>query len=419
MGSGRMSTQPRRRISGFLGIALGLLLVGCFLFIGLPYLAVNVWPGIGAQAVDLARGILGDPLVSQIENVVLQSQDAFKQWEYRDLGARPAAPALVEAPAFPTARPTKAAPPSTAVPPTSSLATSTPPPTPISTPSLSPTPTSWAPPQVAVSDPDVSEGTWAPYLWDLTGQAVADLTSFHPDPERLYAYVVVVAFDLQHTQLHFVLGFDEPASTILVLRSGRIPSQDLKVGHLLAAFNGGFKAQHGHFGVMADGTTLIPPIPGMGTVGIDDSGRVQIGIWGKDIVSSPHWVAWRQNGPLIVQDGQVNPLTAHPDPKVWGYIVYGDTATYRSALGLSPDGEILYYAAGPSLTLPVLAHAMQAVGAAQAMQLDINAYWVHFEAFRADGDTLTAVPLLDTMKGIGEHRFLTGSSRDYFYVTTK
>ena len=49
----------------------------------------------------------------------------------------------------------------------------------------------------------------------------------------------------------------------------------------------------------------------------------------------------------------------------------------------------------------------------------VNAFWVHFEAFQADGDQLKAVPLLDAMKGVGEHRFLTGSSRDFFYITTK
>ena len=120
-----------------------------------------------------------------------------------------------------------------------------------------------------------------------------------------------------------------------------------------------------------------------------------------------------------MQNGQINPHTADPDPQNWGYTTYGATATYRSALGISSDGQILYYAAGPSLTLPVLSTAVQQVGAVQALQLDINAYYVHFEAFQAEGEKLKAVPLLDAMKGIGEHRYLTGSSRDYFYVTTK
>lgn len=402
-------------------VTLGILLAVCLLVTAVPYLAIEVWPSLGAQAADLARGILGDQIVAQVENTVLQAQDDFKQWEYGGAGVQPVTPGLSEAlpvttaadevPAI-TLQETEAAP-----------AISAQPTVPLSAPAGTatplPTPTLWLPPQVAIADRSTSEGQWTPYLWDLSGRPVAYLTSFHPDPTRIYAYVVIVAFDLQHTRLHFVLGFDEPASTIVVLRSGRIPAEDLQVGRLLAAFNGGFKAQHGHFGVMANGTTLIPPRAGLGTVGLSAIGQVQIGVWGKDMNLSPQWIAWRQNGPLIVQNGQINPHTADPDPQSWGYTTYGVTATYRSALGISQDGQILYYAVGPSLTLPVLTTAIQQAGAFQAMQLDINAFWVHFEAFRAEGKNMTAVPLLDAMKGIGEHRYLTGSSRDFFYLTTK
>lgn len=417
-----MNRQTRKRSPHpALVVSLGILLAACFLFTIVPYLAIEVWPSLGAQAVDLARGILGDQIVAQVENTVLQAQDAYRQWEYGGAGVQPVAPGLSEAQVLTTATsevPTLA-PQRTEATPASSAQSFVAPSVPASTPTLLPTPTNWLPPQVAIADPSVSEGQWTPYLWNPSGRPVGYLASFHPDPTRIYAYIVVVAFDLQHTQLHFVLGFDEPASSIQVMRSGRIPAQDLQVGRLLAAFNGGFKAQHGHFGVMANGTTLIPPREGLGTVGLYDTGQVQIGEWGKDMDLSPHWVAWRQNGPLIVQNGQINPNTAVSDPQIWGYTTYGVTATYRSALGTSPDGKILYYAVGPSLTLPVLARAMQAIGAFQAMQLDINAYWVHFEAFRTDGGQLKAVTLLDAMQGVGEHRYLTGSSRDFFYLTTK
>ena len=417
-----MNRQTRKRSPHpALVVSLGILLAACFLFTIVPYLAIEVWPSLGAQAVDLARGILGDQIVAQVENTVLQAQDAYRQWEYGGAGVQPVAPGLSEAQVLTTATsevPTLA-PQRTEATPASSAQSFVAPSVPASTPTLLPTPTNWLPPQVAIADPSVSEGQWTPYLWDPSGRPVGYLTSFHPDPTRIYAYIVVVAFDLQHTQLHFVLGFDEPASSIRVMRSGRIPAQDLQVGRLLAAFNGGFKAQHGHFGVMANGTILIPPREGLGTVGLYDTGQVQIGVWGKDMDLSPHWVAWRQNGSLIVQNGQINPNTAVSDPQIWGYTTYGVTATYRSALGISPDGKILYYAVGPSLTLPVLARAMQAIGAFQAMQLDINAYWVHFEAFRTDGGQLKAVTLLDAMQGVGEHRYLTGSSRDFFYLTTK
>ena len=264
------------------------------------------------------------------------------------------------------------------------------------------------------------EGQWTAYLRDANGNVVAYRTFLQPDPQRPYATVAVVAFDLKATRLHFVLGYEEPASTIYISRPARIPVSDMQPGIILAAFNGGFKAQHGHFGVMLDGVTLIPPRDGFGTVAIYDDGTVRLSDWGKDITPSSHLIAWRQNGPLVIQDGQINPHTAVNDPQVWGYTTDGGTATGRSALGISPDGTILYYAVGFNLTLSALTRAVQDAGAFQAIQLDINNYYTHFEAFMpGSNNQVTVVPLLDQMKGPGDHRYLTINKRDFFYVTTK
>ena len=89
-------------------------------------------------------------------------------------------------------------------------------------------------------------------------------------------------------------------------------------------------------------------------------------------------------------------------------------------MGISQDGSILYYAVGFNLTLPALARAVQDAGAYQAIQLDINNFYTHFEAFTVGGnDKLTVVPLLDQMRGPGDQRYLTINKRDFFYVTTK
>jgi hypothetical protein len=123
---------------------------------------------------------------------------------------------------------------------------------------------------------------------------------------------------------------------------------------------------------------------------------------------------------LIIQNGQINPHTYVSDPQVWGFTTDGSTATGRSALGISQDGTTLYYAAGFDLTLPVLTRALQDAGAFQAIQLDINNFYTHFEAFAPGGNNqLTAVPLLNQMKGPGDQRYLTINKRDFFYVTTK
>ncbi len=382
--------------------ALGILAGTVILLTMVAFVATNLWPNVGAKVVDFARGLLGDKAVSGIENLVLSSEDHLKQVEYHVIRTTPSAP-------WQTIFPLSSYPEDT---PSSDITDNLPTPTPI--------PVGWQPENVPAFGTTPGEGDWTPYLWDATGKVVAYRTFLVPDPERPYASVAVVAFDLRATRLHFVLGYDEPKSSVFISRPARIPAIDMVPGKILAAFNGGFKAQHGHFGVMLDGITLITPRDGFGTVAIYDDGKVILGAWGKDISLSPHLVAWRQNGPLIIQDGQMNPLTAKSDPQDWGYTTDGCTATGRSALGISPDGNVLFYAVGFDLTLPTLTRAVLDVGAYQAIQLDINNFYTHFEAFTlGDNGKLTVVPLLEQMKGPGDHRYLTINSRDFFYVTAR
>jgi hypothetical protein len=186
---------------------------------------------------------------------------------------------------------------------------------------------------------------------------------------------------------------------------------------LLAAFNGGFKARHGHFGAMVDGTVVLPPINGFGTVAIARDGQVRIGAWSADIAADPALLAWRQNGPLVIRNGQITPHTADVTSRDWGIILNGVTAVWRSGLAISADGRTLYYVAGNNLTLPVLARTLAATGASAAIQLDINLGMVHFDAFRPAPAGLAPAPLFDTMKGQSDDRFLAGDARDFFYVT--
>ena len=95
---------------------------------------------------------------------------------------------------------------------------------------------------------------------------------------------------------------------------------------------------------------------------------------------------------------------------------YGVIVTWRSALGLSADNRTLYYFAGPSLIMPVLARAMAAAGVQQGMELDINPYWVHFTAIQPQGNTLVAEPLFPAEMKESKDRYLRASARDFFYV---
>jgi hypothetical protein len=88
-------------------------------------------------------------------------------------------------------------------------------------------------------------------------------------------------------------------------------------------------------------------------------------------------------------------------------------------VGLTSDGNTLFYFCGSSLIKETLAKAMVAAGAVEALQLDINGYWVHFVAVRTDGVKLFLDPLFPDMMKENIDRYLYPYTRDFFYVTFK
>jgi hypothetical protein len=295
----------------------------------------------------------------------------------------------------------------------------TPEPTATPKPTQIPSPTPWRPaPAHALGSLD-GEGAWLAYIKDSKGSPVAFRTFIQPDPKRPYSLVAVVAFNLTRTRLGFELGWEDPAVKGGPKGTGLIPTADAQPGTLLATFNGGFKSEHGSYGAMSDGIIALPPLRGFATVAMYKDGTVKMGEYGKDLVSLAGTVAWRQNCSLVIQNGQINPLVNNDAVQFWGANLHGETVTWRSGLGISADGNTLYYFAGPNLTTPVLAAAMQAVDVQTGMQLDINNYWVHFAAIRDTGGKNVPEPLFpDEMKSdVG--RYLTKYARDFFYVALK
>ncbi len=433
------TVKPRRawRWARFLGLgALAL----CLLAAG-GYLVATQNAEAGAKTAMFLRSVIGDQAVAQLETVVYAVKDTFNQWKAQ-AGMLQAPTPWAEAPILePTHLPLPSATPlsgaqAAATPRPAATPTPTPaqaqavvdapsatPEPPTSTPTSTPMPTlPWNPMPIEGFTSLKDEGQWQAYIEDEAGQTVAYRTRLFPDLSRLYyAEAVVVAFDLNATRLHFALGKDEPKSPVQVERTGKIPDEDLKAGHLLAAFNGGFLAQHGSFGSMSNGVTVLPPRDGLATVAMYDDGQVKLGAWGRDVITDTHLVSWRQNGPLLIDNGKINPETTVGLPRDWGYSVNGETVIWRSALGISADRRTLYYLAGPNLTLPILAKAMAATGAQFAMQLDINDYWVFFCTFYADAQDPNHIETRElhiVMRYKNRDRYLKGFERDFFYVTS-
>jgi hypothetical protein len=268
---------------------------------------------------------------------------------------------------------------------------------------------------------------WQAYGAEVNGTPIMARSFVKPDPDRPYAQAALVRIDLSQVQLHLMPGTVEPvASTSLphFKRPGFIPTADQNPDLLLAAFNGGFKAIHGRFGMMVDSATLLPPLDGLATIALRSDGTIQIGQWGRDLTANDNLTWYRQNCPLLVDGGQINPHVDDENRKEWGYTVKNLDTTWRSGLGISQDGRFLIYAAGNSLTVRSLAQALQQAGAYYAMQTDINGFYTRFVTYRpadnpkATGHPLVADKLLNEMSG-DPALFLHPYDRDFFYVTLK
>lgn len=392
---------------------------------------VETWPSFGSQVANHTRNLIGPRAVAGIETIVFQAQDLLKQWRFQLTGRQAEAPweitpltterkhatqivdkeiSPTEEPAIQNQTPTATEPPTSPkqqIPDMIQGAVSSP----------TPTPYVWQPAPLNPYGIMENEGIWQPYLYDKDGNMVAARTFLQPDPDRPYTIVAVVAFDLNRTQLHFVLGFNEPSIPDGPRGDGLIPEEDHQAGILLAAFNGGFRAANGHFGAMSNGIEALPPKDGMATVGIYQSGEVQIGSWGEDINSSPELESWRQNCPLIIQDGEISPQVYSDSITDWGASISNQIVTRRSGLGLDQSARTLYYFAGPSLSMPVLADAMKNTGVHQGMLLDINHFWVHFTAIRVQDGELVAEPLIPSDMIDQIDRYLGPSPADFFYIT--
>ncbi len=380
-------TRPPHRHPWLRSLALLLVLIG-----GLAGAALYARPELVPQAVDLARAAFGAQAVAQVESWAFQAQDSVRQARYHATG---------NAPAISWAAPPA---PSTSRPATSAAA---PPPT---------QPTASAAPSGATGPAALN---WSPFMSTASGAPALERAIVTPDPTRPYVATALVRIDLQAAQLHLVAGTQEPISSVKTARPGIIPAADQRSGALLAAFNGGFKAANGAFGMGVGKTVLLPPTDGLATLAIYRDGSVRLGAWGSDITASPDLVAWRQNCPLLLDGGLPTGAADHEDPKLWGKTVHNVVATWRSGLGLSADGRYLIYAAGDGLTISSLANALASGGASRAMQLDINSWWVRFVTYApgASGH-LVAQKLLADMVG-DTRQFLAPDTRDFFYLTAR
>ncbi len=268
---------------------------------------------------------------------------------------------------------------------------------------------------IILSDPQQGEGVWTTARMPLAGSSRPPLmqTFYRPDPERPFARVDLVWIDLSQTRLNLVAGTVEPRSTTGFRGDGIIPPDVQKSGNLLAAWNGGFLTIHGAYGMMVDRRLIAPARDGFAVLAQFADGSMHIGVWGRDIKMSPNLVSFRQNGPILIDRGRLN----ENGLLAWGKSISGETRIWRSGIGFTADGGLVY-AAGNSLNAQALGQALQAAGAVEAMQLDVNAWHVFFYTYQLAANALLPTKLNTGMPG-GTRMYLTPYDRDFMYLVAK
>ena len=102
--------------------------------------------------------------------------------------------------------------------------------------------------------------------------------------------------------------------------------------------------------------------------------------WNQGPTPAPNVRFARQNLPLIVDEGRLNPNLSNGGE--WGATVGNAVLVWRSGIGVDRRGNPIY-AAGEDQTVKSIAETLLRAGAVRAMELDINSYWVSFITYGA------------------------------------
>ena len=278
--------------------------------------------------------------------------------------------------------------------------------------------------------PEPHEGEWTvpevSYLKGLGGDAPpAFMRAFvRPDEERAYAKVLLVAMDMRQLDLDMEAGVEDPKPLTGPPGSGRIPRDPKIFKRVAAAFNGGFKTEHGSYGMMVKKRVLLPPVAGAASLILLKDGRVGMGSWGNTTkvsgiknVPDDSILSFRQNlDPLLAND------TVNPSGRgLWGFTLPGTSMqTERSGVCVTTQGHLIY-AWGDDVSATTLGKAMKMAGCAYGMHLDMNPHHtglIFTNITDVKGKNWKSELLTNKME-ISADRYIEYAPKDFFYMMVK
>ncbi len=269
-----------------------------------------------------------------------------------------------------------------------------------------------------VSPPVAGEGQWSPAGRTVDGLPAVYETMLRPSAIHT-SYVVGVAWmDTKLLKATLYSGSQIPGGGPY---SHTAPIAPGDASTLVAAFNAGFLMSDANGGYYTDGKTIIPLRTGAASFVVDKNGTATVAQWGRDATMSPNVVSVRQNLDLLVDGGQVVPGVYGANPTQWGATLGGGLYVWRSGLGVTADGALVYVG-GPGLDIADLANILVRAGAVRAMELDINTDWVNYSTYQPSAPNGAATPdngteLLAGMTGTPGRYFEPWWARDFITMS--
>jgi hypothetical protein len=248
-------------------------------------------------------------------------------------------------------------------------------------------------------------------------------TFVRPDQDRPYSRVILVAMDMRQLDLAMEAGTEDPKPLTGGHGPGRIPRDPAVASRVVAAFNGGFKTEHGNYGMMVDRHIILPPQPNAATVVVLKDHRVGFGTWGDthDVtglrgVPDDDILSFRQNLDPLVDHGDINPMGR----ALWGYTLPGSgMQTERSGMCVTTNGQIVY-AWGDDVSGTALGKALKLAGCSYAMHLDMNPHHTGFifsKIVDVHGHNYKS-ELLTPLMTVSPDRYIEYAPKDFFYILT-
>jgi hypothetical protein len=269
-----------------------------------------------------------------------------------------------------------------------------------------------------VSPPLSGEGQWSPAGRLVDGLPAVYETELRPSAIHT-SYVVGVAWmDTELLRATLYSGSQIPGGGPYTHTA---PISPTDASTLVAAFNAGFLMSDANGGYYTDGKTIVPLRVGAASFVVYRNGTSTVGQWGRDVTMSPDIVSVRQNLDLLVDNGQAVPAAYDQNASQWGATLGGALYVWRSALGVTADGALVYIG-GPGLDITDLATLLVRAGAVRGMELDINTDWVNFSSYQPDkpnglASATNGTELLAGMTGTPGRYFQPWWARDFITMS--